>query len=151
MDTPLINWYCDVCGQKITDPDSGYVIWHTSTNPIKFHGFKIIHQNKCDDNTCPSSAALSDFLGEAGLTYLLTFLSQGQIIKLMGQNTYPLIDEFDEFVDFFRRVQVPYYEEARRCFSNPDLLDDFSGNNETAPYLPESLKDIIKTYGNLDR
>lgn len=44
-------------------------------------------------------------------------------------------------------MQIPYYEEARRHFSNHDLLENFSDANEVYPYLPERLKEIIERYG----
>ena len=52
----------------------------------------------------------------------------------------------DEFVDFFRRSQTPYYEEARRYFWNGDLLADFSDANEMYPYRVEVLQRLISKY-----
>jgi len=146
MDKPLTKWYCDVCGQQIDDVERGYVIWKT-TNESKWHGFKIIHQTKCDPDDYNMSLALHDFLGESGLTILLSQLSIGPIKKRKGQKPRCRIADMDEFVDFVRRVQTPFYEEARRYFSNHDLLEKYSDANEVFPYLPEQLEEIIKHYG----
>jgi hypothetical protein len=144
MSQPLTYWYCDVCGEKIENVVGGYVIW--KSGGLKAHGFKIIHQGKCDTNEYPSSAALSDFLGHAGLAYLFSKLSLGPVMLNNGQSSHCQIEDFDEFVDFMRRVQVPHYEEARRHFNNRNLLEDLSDANEVYPYLPEQLESISNKY-----
>lgn len=139
-----MSWYCDVCGQKIQNSNDGYVIWKTQPNA---HGFKIIHQGKCDlQGNYIASAALDDFLGANGLAYLLTKLSYGVIAKNLGATPHCDITDFDEYVDFIRRVQTPSYEEARRRFSNPNLISDYSDANELLPYTQSELERIIKTY-----
>jgi hypothetical protein len=145
MDLPLTNWYCDVCGEKIEDVSKGYVIWQSAGS--KNHGFKIIHQGKCDIKSHPASAALKDFVGEKGLSYCLTFLSLGPVITNNGSEDHCDIQDFGEFTDFVRRVQVPYYEEARRLYSNSQLLEDLSDANEFYPYIPERMKAFIERYG----
>ncbi|SMF95690.1 hypothetical protein SAMN02949497_3064 [Methylomagnum ishizawai] len=139
---PLEQWICDVCGDVIESPEQGYVIWRSDEQYSDF-SFKVIHQKKCDISEFPSSAAVEDFLGEAGLNYLLSFLSIGRIKILLGQHSGGSIKDMHEFVDFFRRMQTPYYEEARTKFSNHDLLEWFSDSNEVYPYQTEVLKKII--------
>ncbi len=146
MDKPLTILYCDVCQGRIEDAKKGYVIWRTSEQ-MKSYDFKIIHQTKCDRKDYPSSAALEDFLGSEGLAYLLAFLSLGPVKKRIGQKPHCDVKDTDEFVDFFRRVQTPYYEEGRRLFGNPDYLDQNSDNNEVGPYLPDALLKAIAKYG----
>ena len=145
MTKPLTTWRCDVCGELIDSPESGYVIWKTDPNLLSF-AFKIIHKKKCDLKDHSSSAALSDFLGENGLAYLLTKLSLGPIKKSQGQPSACQIADMDEFVDFFRRLQTPYYEQARTRFGVAEVKDDFSDSNELYPYLPETLKRIAAKY-----
>jgi hypothetical protein len=146
MDKPLTVWYCDICGDRIEDINKGYVIWETS-HEMKEKSFKIIHQSKCDKKEFHGSLALQDFVGPEGITFLLSFMSIGPIKKYLGQGSHCSIFDFDEFVDFFHRVQTPYYEEARRFFKNERLLDFFSDSNEVGPYLPDRLKKIIEEYG----
>jgi hypothetical protein len=146
MDTPLSTWYCDVCGNSITDYKKGYVIWKSNINGF---GFKIIHQGTCDQREYISSNALEQFLGPKGLSYCLKFLSAGPIIhNNAGSSNMPDLPDMSEYADFVRRVQVPYYEQARRYFSDHDLLADYSDANEFYPYIPENLQSIIKKYGS---
>ena len=55
------------------------------------------------------------------------------------------VADLDEFVDLVRRFQIPYYEEARRHFSDPEVLDEFAEANEVYPYKPKVLKGIVST------
>jgi len=140
MDTPLTIWYCDVCGEPITDPARGYVVW-THDHQGRDTGFKIIHQGKCDDSLNPSSCALPDLLGPNGLNYLLAKMSYGPLAT-SSKPTGPA--DLDEFVDLVRRLQLPHYEEARRKFSSDAVKDHFSGSNEIRPYMQDALQIIIQ-------
>lgn len=148
MDTPLTKWYCDVCDQPIEGVENGYVIWKTAED-LKAHSFKIIHKTMCDLNDDHhASAALEDFLGEEGFAYLLAKLSIGPIKQRIGEGSCCGVGDLDEFVDFMRRVQTRFYEEARRLFANHDLLADHSDDDEVSPYVPDHLQTIISKYGN---
>jgi len=138
------KWYCDVCGEPIDDAKSGYVIWRSAA-PSKDRDFKIIHQSRCDRKNYESSNALEDFLGPRGVAYLLSFLSVGPALH-NPQGGYNKVADMDEFVDFFRRCQTPFYEEARRRFQNERFREDFGDSNELYPYLPETLKRICENY-----
>jgi len=145
MDKPLTTWYCDVCDEKIEEIKQGYVIWKTGGNK-KSRDFKIIHQKKCNLKEYSASAALNDFVGEKGLTTLLSMLSSGPIKKALGRGSHCQIEDTDEFTDFTRRVQTPFYEEARRHFNDQNLIEDFNDSNEVSPYFPNQLEKIIKNY-----
>ncbi|MDD4456999.1 MAG: hypothetical protein PHC98_05350 [Syntrophotalea acetylenica] len=141
---PLQQWYCDVCGEIIEKPSDGYVIWKRGAD-LKSSDFKIIHQGKCDLNSHIASSALSDFLGQDGMAYLTSFLSHGPVrVRLSGPSSCEIKD-MDEFTDFFRRLQLPYYEEARRRFSAPKVLERLSDWNEIAPYFPDEMKKTIES------
>lgn len=139
---PLEQWYCDKCKDIIETASEGYVLWR-SNDDQKALDFIIIHKVKCDDRGYSFSAALKDFLGVNGLIYLTSFLSIGPLKKSIGQGSRFGITQPDEFVDFMRRLQTPYYEEARTKFSSRDVLEWYSDSNEVAPYSPDSLKKII--------
>jgi len=138
---PLSQWYCDVCDEIIEKPEDGYVIWKNDES-LLCHDFRIVHQRSCQDFSYTSSLPISSFISDGGLCKLLSFLSIGHI-KGNGENR---IKNLDEFVDFFRRMQVPYYEEARRRFNNMDLIYDFGDSNEYYPYHVDVLKKIIENY-----
>lgn len=138
---PLTRWKCDRCGEWIEGAASGYVIWgaHGHDNAA----FEIIHQGKCDDRTKTHSAALGDFLGSDGLAYLTSLLSYGVVKNGMGvTSSDPLrrVHDIDQFVDFMRRVQVPFYEEARPYLLSPEAREHLSDANEVYPYLQEHLQ-----------
>ncbi len=146
MNAPLTTWRCDVCGKLIEKPDDGYVIWIESSGGIP-HDFKIIHQGRCDLNGNYScSSALSDFLGADGSAKLLAMLSYGRLHTIQAGSSAgkPTPPDLDEFVDLFRRLQTPYYEEARVKFALQSVLDDFADHNEVSPYTGEHLGAIAE-------
>jgi hypothetical protein len=141
MDKPLTQWYCDVCGEPIDTPDRAYVIWKSDpADQHRDHSFKIIHQKRCDRDDHHLSAELKDFLGADGLAKLLSMVSYGPLKDSKSAG----VKDMDEWVDFVRRCQIPYYEEARRRFHDPDIQEDLYDANEVFPYLTDSLKSIIK-------
>jgi hypothetical protein len=141
----ITKWHCDLCNEMIDGTENGYVIWKQNSE-MKSFGFKIVHKLKCDQKDHTSSCALGDVVGLDGLAKLLSHLSHGPIKRNLGQSQFTDAADIDEFVDFIRRVQTPYYEHARRKFSNSDLLSDFSDSNEIYPYIEENLKKIAVKY-----
>lgn len=150
MRPPLTKWWCDVCGEEIPDVSNGYVIWKTDDD-LRRYDFKIIHKVKCDLPDHHASAALEDFLGDHGVAYLLSFLSVGLVFEEPDAESPAQIRSISEFVDLFRRVQTPFYEEARIHFADPEVQEQLSDYNEYAPYLPETLERIARDYGDKDR
>ncbi len=148
MSNSPTSWYCDVCRELIDSPKDGYVIWKNDAQ-MRHYDFKIIHQEECDRGNHTSSCAIEDFLGEDGLARLLSHLSLGPIMKHRGEPPVCRALDTDEFVDLIRRVQTPFYEEARQHFRNGDLRNDLSDANEVAPYLQETLKKIAEDYEGL--
>lgn len=145
MHTPLTKWYCDICDEVIEDIAKGYVVWKNNDDR-RDYSFRIIHQSKCDPrDVYPCSSALEDFVGPDGLSNLLANLSLGPFKNRAGDMETGVVD-MNEYVDFIRRVQLPYYEEARRYFDEEDLVDRMSDANELYPYRVEQLRAIIEEY-----
>lgn len=141
---PLKQWYCDVCGEVIEKPSDGYVIFR-SDDDHRHHDFTIIHQGKCDNKRYPMSLALDDFLGPDGLSMVLSFLSPGPVKRALGDEGDHQVQDFDEYVDFVRRVQVPHYEDARRLYrEDHDVLDRLSDDNEVGPYIQETMVRLLR-------
>jgi hypothetical protein len=152
---PLQQWYCDTCGKLIEKPEDGYVqfkeelidgtyihtdfiiVHHKTASPIKTQ--KGCYRYNCDDS-------LKDFLGDRGKVQLLNLLDVGKYhmpeFKLLTNN-------IRTWRDFFMRLQVPYYEEARRYIDRA-RVDGVVGydENELGLYLPERLKKIVEHYDN---
>lgn len=145
IDQPLTTWYCDVCGKRIEDIQKGYLTWKTGDN-LHSHDFKIIHKINCDLDDHPVSVPLRNFIGADGLSCLLSHLSLGPIMLAHGIESHCDASNIDEFVDLIRRLQTPYYEEARRKFQNQKVMADFSASTEMYPYLPDILEWIVREY-----
>ncbi len=144
MDKSLTIWYCDICDVPIEDIRRGYVIWKEDKHHLPCD-IKIIHQDKCDVGNYPLSSALEDFVGQKGLVQLLNFLHLGRLSYRIGRKPKLIVKTHEAFIDSFRRVQIPYYEEARRCFRNEELLADHPQADESTP---DHLKALISEYGS---
>lgn len=143
MDKPLSVWYCDVCGKKIDGAGQGYVIWKDGKELLEAYDFKVIHASKCDLKDHPNSMSLDHFLGQSGLSYLLSFFSLGPIIEARGETNKCRIINTDEFIDLFRRMQTLYYEEARKYFKHPAVVEQFI-DDPAGAYWEKSLIRIIE-------
>lgn len=148
---PLRQWICDSCGEVIKSPDDGYVEWLVESEESSFssqYGFKIIHSG--EECTCYSQedasfidAPLEFFLRDRGYLNLLNFLDIGPL--LMKEYKGPRVKYIREFVEFMRRLTVPYYEEARLYFRNVQADEHFVLDDSI--YQQENLIKIIQKYG----
>jgi hypothetical protein len=137
MDKELTVWYCDVCKEAISNTDNALITWE-SNDEHKCFDFKIAHKN-CANWGTKHSCELSTFLGSKGLAVLTSMLSRGKALEANIND----IKDMDEFVDLIRRLQLPYYEEARKSFGTFDVYELF-GRDAHSVYLPENLKKIIE-------
>lgn len=145
MDEPFTKWYCDTCGETI-DVKKGRVIWNVGDHGEVFR-FRIVHEGKCAKKVFFSSIPLKGLLGDIGIARLLSFLTPGPLTSGGFQETKPRVIDFGEYVDIFRRLHVPYYEEARRHFFTEDVGRYYSTANEILPYLPQEMADMMKKFG----
>lgn len=144
---PLTTWTCDRCHQEIERPTDGYVIWNRETPSRKQGNFTIIHQSQCDEprrktKEFPLSLALTDFMGPMGQARLLSWLAEGPLMSDLDERELSDVDNVAEFVNFFRRVQTPFYEQARARWSEAKAQGMFADATEYLPYAPESLEQI---------
>lgn len=128
------------------------------TTSIKSKGFKIVHYasslpyrpgGDCYHYTDENGRAdnhLEYFLGDDGMPNLLRFLDLGPYHN--RDFTGPWVKDMREFVEFMRRLTIPYYEEARLYWREALADGFFDGANEIWMYLPDTLKKIVDTYGN---
>lgn len=134
---PLTRWRCDVCEKWITSAEDGYVLWEVEPNGVC--DFQIVHQGECDADIASRSEALPSFLGPNGLARLTAFLSLGPARP--GSRPVHATDA-DGWVDLVRRVQLPFYEEARAELQRKSAAGEYGGWNEAAPYLQENLRGL---------
>jgi hypothetical protein len=150
---PLRQWICDSCGETIETPEQGYVEWMETDS--KKHGFRIVHHGphsprRNDGRDCYYSNAeragdypLSEFVGVHGLLELTSWIDMGKWHNSKYEG--PEVRDLREWTTFFRRLHIPYYEEARHCIE--ELRDECEGGaNEVYLYLPETLKRIIEKH-----
>lgn len=142
---PLTTWTCDTCGQQV-EPTLGTVVARYTDDEVRLPtGFRIVHKNigglQCD----PGSAAgyrfnldLHTLTGPEGAAKLLAYLSPGPLRGGGG----PVVADVDEFVDLFRRLQTPFYEQARERFTEERVRRAYADANEHLPYMPGELEQI---------
>lgn len=148
---PLKQWICDVCGKIIETPEDGYVVWGENEEGL-IDKIRILHKNfhvdgekmGCDcDRRYSMSLPLESFLGDDGKVVFMSLVDPGPYF----------IEEYREhiankrlFLDVFRRLQLPYYEEARLYWNKARADGYFAGANEVWIYLPQTLKNLIEEY-----
>ena len=141
-------WNCDICGKRTVtcvsnDPNYGYVYWQADDPSTNYRNFVVAHQ-KCgmslQRETYNQSLPLESFLGDDGLTKIMSWLSVGKMALDRGDDGFTSkIGDYDKFVDFVRRMQIPHYDNARTSW-NPHKDD--SARREDTPYKQETLKRI---------
>lgn len=149
LEAGLDHWYCDTCDEPITNPELGVVVSRVNDSYAEY-SFKIVHKNApanathCDPGNQAGythSMGIDSYLGLEGQQWLLGLLSAG---PLKGGPSRAQVSDFNEYVDLFRRLQTPYYEDARRRFSDQEVREKLSDANEIYPYLPEVLDRIVR-------
>ena len=58
----------------------------------------------------------------------------------------PVVPEIASFVDVWRRLQIPYYEEARLYLAAARQDGEFGDQNEVSVFLPDTCLSIIERY-----
>jgi hypothetical protein len=119
-----------------------HIVHHPSSSPRGIVG-RPGHEGCYTSNEL--SLALTDFLGGEGLAQLLTFLDVGP--HHMPDYRGPEVANLREYVEFFKRLHLPYYEEARRYWQRAEQDGFFDEANELWIYLPDTLKRLIELYG----
>lgn len=144
---PLITWFCDSCGELVKPTGGTVIARYTPDEERRPTGFLIVHKNidgrECDPgsrNGYYYNVDLDGLIGQRGMAHLLAHLSAG---PLKGGGGTQIVD-MDEFVDLFRRLQVPFYEQARRRFGDKEVVRGYSDANEYLPYMPTELEAIAK-------
>lgn len=154
---PLKQWICDECGDIINKADEGYLEWTHDENDLRYR-FRIVHHKLYSPNGPEGSCyynngdyhprldlELSRFVGTGGIIKMLSFIDVGQYHK--PEYGGHRVKDLREWVEIFRRMQLPYYEEARFFWTDAEGNGEFDGINEMLIYSPDTLKDIVEEYG----
>lgn len=161
---PLKQFICDTCGNIIQKPEDGWVEWIHSHDESKGkfydHSFRIVHHKsaspKKESSHCGcyqhtnmdrrSDDHLHHFIDdEFKMANILSFLDVGPYHCNTFSGTG--INDIREYVEFVRRLTIPYYEEARIYWQ--EALEDgyFEDANEIWIYGTKTLKQLIEKYG----
>jgi len=158
MKKPLTQWVCDTCSQIIENPEDGWVEWCHDSKVI--NDFHIVHhatKSPLGHGGCYhtfgggyiQNASLVEFVGTSGLTRFLAMLDRGWILD-PDEEFKPKVTSFREYSEYFRRLVLPYYEEARLYFHKAQDDGFFDGLNEIHIYSEKILIEIIMNYGEED-
>ena len=150
---PLKQWICDVCGEIIEKPEDGYVVWGTDQED-KLDKMLILHKNNrhkdgtktgCDREKMKytSLLPLSSFLGDDGKVLFLSLVDAGPYHCPEYKNN---VADVRLLLEVYRRLQIPYYEEARLYWDRAMEDGYFQEANEVWMYLPETLRRLIELY-----
>lgn len=139
---PLTVWTCDTCGEPITSVADGYVEWLQDSEGAR--AFRLVHhasaspRRASDPEGCyehgrahgRNDLPLRDFLNAPGIARLLGILEEG-------------VADLPLFLDLFRRVQVPRYEEARPLLADARQTGDLDEYGDYA-YFPDVLRAFVQ-------
>lgn len=158
---PLEQFICDKCKMIIENPSEGYVEY-LSVNTKSYEElsqtrsqFKIVHHNgrvNCSfhDRTIEKQTLpLSDFTGENRLNVIFSFLDEGYILS--PEKSKVNVEDRREFINFARRLTVPYFEEARLYFDQAISEGYFDGENEFFLFSKNKLKMIVEEFSQYEK
>lgn len=140
---PLRQWICDDCGELIEKPENGHVTWQEDEN-YRTYDIKIVHKGRCVKPGYYDHLPLDSFLGNDGLSRILSMLDYGPIRHGLADSARPDTSNLRELVDFVRRVQIPHYEEARQYFGLTEVQYMDHDVEPYYSYLPDSLLRMIE-------
>lgn len=134
---PLQQWLCDSCGKVVAKPGEGWLEWYIDTATRLESGFRIVHTT-CQYKESPGKLLQGD--------QLENFLGSDGLVRLLSMLEFRKLADSREFITIMRRLQTPYYEEARLYRTQAERDGFFKGINEYWPFLKDTLHSIIRLY-----
>jgi hypothetical protein len=150
---PLTQWRCDRCQTMIASPDDGGVHWRRDHDG-KVINIEILHVDRasqrsdgCYPRESREDVALDRMLGPRGIVELLALVDVGaHHARLPIPGGGVGVAEWRTWAEVFRRLHVPYYEEARQFFARALRDGMLDGISEIALYTEKILKRLVETY-----
>jgi hypothetical protein len=143
---PLHQWICDGCQDLIAEPTHGHLEWLAlEEDHFKAHGFRIVHHSprsprrpagncyRYEERPGRRDMSLDTYVGSNGLPKLLMLLDPGP--PHLPEIRRPGVRDVGEWVELFRRLHIPYYEEARLYWDRAEDDGDFDDANALWLYL----------------
>jgi hypothetical protein len=152
---PLKQFICDACKNVIEVPEKGWLEWITDPGTRMAHSFHIVHhfpaspkegQVRCylhHDAQGRSDEPLASVMSSL-IPNLLMHLDVGAYHN--PNYVGPRVGDMRNYVEIFRRLTIPYYEEARLCWEDGIEGGDFDMHNEVSIFQEEFLKELIRKY-----
>lgn len=160
MIKPLEQFICDKCKDVINSPKDGYVEFLSHKDETgEFlqirSGFKIVHHN--GHNNCnyyertihQQTIPLQEFFGDNKFNLIFSFLDEG--VYFSPAKPKDKVHDLREFVEFCRRLTIPYYEEARFFFDLAKSKGHFDGENEISLYSSDKMKEIVEEFSSYEK
>jgi hypothetical protein len=152
---PSRQFICDDCGKIIKSPKEGWVEFLSEPNGIgrRYFDFRLVHaspQRDCLNHFYRAdggSIEIDQLTGSKGIIELLDLLDEGDVFDRSCRDTS--IKSMREFTELFRRLQVPYYEQARQYWHQALSEGWFEENNLDGIYGEKTLKNLIADYSLL--
>ena len=166
---PLQEWICDTCSQVIGCPEDGWVEWLDDDTHL-YYGFRIRHV--CNRSTlhvagpthtgCQryyrhlpaggpglNDLPLTMLVGPDGIAQMLSFIDQrvGSYVREPACR----VRDLAEWTTLFRRLFLPYYEEARLYWDAAEHDGYFADHDPVSAYCPQVLQQLIEIYGPAGR
>lgn len=147
---PLKQFICDTCGGVIEKIEDGWFEWLSENDPkgLRYKNFRICHhEEKCmllanDPDVCDGH--LEDYLNEDGHLHLLSMLHPGDYAS--DKYDGPRVLEMGEFMEIYRRLTIPLYEDARQYFAQAKNDGFLDSTNDVTLYRERMLTSIIENY-----
>jgi len=169
---PLKQWFCDACDEVIEKPEDGWVYWSKDRDERgavfgKVHSFHVVHKFRaspkraglepresphvsCYPPNIDQDTDLVLMLGPSGIIRLLSHMDVGMHFDAAGDEILRVKD-VRNWTETFRRLHLPYYEQARRHFKQAREEGRLEGEHETSLYNERTLRALVDEYGKNDR
>ena len=136
---PLRQFYCDKCG-NIASIEEATIQYHTNWESYKPNlretGFQIVHRQTCIHS--------DEEVGKFGSCFYLSIPEGSDGLARLLQLLESKSTDQVELIEMIKRVQIPYYEEARFHKDKIDELSEtinWTGNK----YLRKNLREVVIT------
>lgn len=139
-------WLCDWCGRRCVEDDGVLSYRVQPAEPFAISDFRVLHTDPCH----PAWAAgdrdvvadpLADYVGPAGLTALLAFLSAG---PARCDEPGVVVSDVDQLTDVIRRLHTPLYELARGLFTRSDVVAQLRNDSRSHAYQESALHELLR-------
>ena len=140
---PCRQFFCDTCGEVIESPSDGYVEFEKDERHLQ-HNYNIVHNDSRCLKDLNSSYELERLLGRQGIGLLSSWIHVGPITDPIGRERSEYRSVI-EFAEFFKRLQLPYYEQARHYLQRAASAGYIDGN-ATGSHDPQRLESIATIF-----